>query len=824
MADTSLAELRAILLNADAAVGSELLLQIAPVIPESLVDRAIGVADKIKNKTLRYRALTALAHKRPPEERDYMLLKLESLKAEAAGPEDQESGEVLASAPQISHLLDNISEEDCLFLLDEFLASLGDKLGTGKRGNGKRAKPPIAPADEPKLIPVKEPREAGSETKTSETRRPRSTRGLGGEKGTRPRSSGLPGKDQRHRGWTGGAQPAAEREVVPESQRIVSTGFAREETPAAPIMPTEPLTTGHDYFFWLEVGEVVQGSIEEEKIALQTELLPEGACLKVALFNFDQGLKLTPGADVGELEVQPNGSARVSKQPVEASRLTNLRDSELKERRLFFPVRAASASGTYRLRCSIYYKQFLCQSRLITVRVMKRPRAVKKALSAKVDYSLSRSLSPAYLTRMKPHLLSILLNSNGDGSHGFSFKGAGDFEKDSVSISGQKLQDLITQARDAYALAAWGAKNPWNQQNYRYDQSPEQNRAQLKGDLLRFARRGYNIYDSLISEFAGGQKKAQELAELMRQPGLLQIALKESPSFILPAALMYDYALDVDLPDAACTICQSFTKSLNDAATPLEQTDCFNGNCPTRDTDNVICPSGFWGYRQNIGFPLSIEDENEDGSTHQREAVTEITWQTKPVLTVGVSTDPQFKRRQKHLDVIRGLRADIEWNYGETREDVLRELKETKPHLVYFYCHGGVSETRPYLEVGSGDKTGIISPSNLRAKKILWDTPRPLVFINGCHTTALEPEKAIEFITAFVASADAAGVIGTEITIFEPLATAFAEDCLRRFLGGTPIGEAVRTTRLKLLKDGNPLGLVYIPYVMANLRLVQQNN
>lgn len=96
------------------------------------------------------------------------------------------------------------------------------------------------------------------------------------------------------------------------------------------------------------------------------------------------------------------------------------------------------------------------------------------------------------------------------------------------------------------------------------------------------------------------------------------------------------------------------------------------------------------------------------------------------------------------------------------------------------------------------------------------------MFINGCHTTALEPEQVIEFITPFIENANAAGVIGTEITIFEPLATAFSEECLRRFLNKSPIGEAVRCARLKLLKDANPLGLVYIPYVIASLSLVEQ--
>jgi hypothetical protein len=147
-------------------------------------------------------------------------------------------------------------------------------------------------------------------------------------------------------------------------------------------------------------------------------------------------------------------------------------------------------------------------------------------------------------------------------------------------------------------------------------------------------------------------------------------------------------------------------------------------------------------------------------------------------------------------------------------------LRGAHPHVVYLYCHGGVSNDVPFLVVGHDDP--VITPDNLFEDLYWGDGTRPLVFINGCHTTALEPESALEFVTAFVDNAAAAGVVGTEITIFEPLARAFAEDCLRRFLAGTPIGESVRRTRLGLLKEGNPLGLVYIPFVTPGLRLSNQ--
>ena len=104
---------------------------------------------------------------------------------------------------------------------------------------------------------------------------------------------------------------------------------------------------------------------------------------------------------------------------------------------------------------------------------------------------------------------------------------------------------------------------------------------------------------------------------------------------------------------------------------------------------------------------------------------------------------------------------------------------------------------------------------------LVWEKIRPLVFINGCHTTQITPERALDFVSGFIETSGAAGVIGTEITIFEPLAVQFAEECLRRFLfENQTLGEAVRGARLHLLKQGNPLGLVYIPYALPALKLV----
>ena len=66
-------------------------------------------------------------------------------------------------------------------------------------------------------------------------------------------------------------------------------------------------------------------------------------------------------------------------------------------------------------------------------------------------------------------------------------------------------------------------------------------------------------------------------------------------------------------------------------------------------------------------------------------------------------------------------------------------------------------------------------------------------------------------------------MIGTNITIFPSMASVFPQEFFGQFLReGVSIGAAVRSARLKLLDYGDPLGLVYIPFVYAGLKLEKE--
>ena len=599
----------------------------------------------------------------------------------------------------------------------------------------------------------------------------------------------------------------------PGKARVVNTGFAADDLPQTPWHKDLPLLRNAPYFFWLEIGEPIDESIEVVPTALPDDLPPK-ARLQVVLYGFDSEIIVSADIPLGELQVQTNGDVIVARDAFVPPSLRG--ENELLNRRLFFPVKTPPEAGTHQLRCNIYFQQTLVQSRLITIEVSADPRERAGALTSVLDYNLSHSLNGRQLQNMGNNRLSIMLNDNGNGTHGLRFFGADDstqdselFKNDSTLTEGA-LQDLIKQARDALRTVAWGGGAYKPNKPYRYAKKASDN--QFKKDLILLAKAGYRFYRALIKDLANGRSGSKELEKLMKTSGQIQIAAKQAARLVIPAAMFYDYPLDSSLGTSDYTLCETFTKSLDDN-TLLEETACFQGNCPSHGDRKIVCPSGFWGYRHRLGLPLDVAGAPDAPSAISVDGNLEM--------TVAVSTDPAFKMRKGHEDALKQLDDKLVWNYADSRDEALGAMEATSPHVMYFYCHGGLDGTIPFIHVGDPSQDRGITPDNLGAYDIYWEKKRPLVFINGCHTTALEPDSAIDLVTEFISESAAAGVIGTEITLFEPIAVTFGEECLQRFLvKRQTIGESVRGARLQMLHERNPLGLVYIPYVMANLKLV----
>ncbi|MDT8305506.1 MAG: hypothetical protein RRC07_06180 [Anaerolineae bacterium] len=625
-----------------------------------------------------------------------------------------------------------------------------------------------------------------------------------------------------------GRRNGGQRDVAIE--RVVNTGFAPVAAPASRLDRREALEAGGDYYFWLQIGAPMAESIETTPTALPE--VPEKARLTVVLFAFRDGLQVRAGADSGELEVEGPG-ARVVQQPFAGGGA--LPESGA---RLYFPVRVPDEPGSYQLRCSIYWGQLLLQSRLITANAVAPGTAATGAepqLRSDLDYTISNRLAPAQIKELEPegmpHRLSLMLNSNGDATHNihlFGREGDTVVKKGDLRFGEMELADMIENARRKLRRASWGHEEEFQEEwRYRYADSERELQAWREGrpggeqfidklrlDLAAMAKSGYRFYarlvDELLDDDAGAFKK------LMRQPATVQIAFRRSVKHLLPAALVYDDRILATADPSQFRLCATFEQALRDGA-DLLQTPCWQGACPERDAWTVVCPSGFWGFRHFLGMPLTLCDEaaSRDGAPCPVPDPPPFIGYSGPLrLAVGAATD--LPRWGEHEAGLYGLQPAERWTVIDDINKLFQFFVQP-PHVLYFYCHGGLDDGAATLEFG---------PASPRARidrtiwsDVHWENPRPLVFINGCHTTAVTPEKAMDLVEPLLRRAHSAGVIGTEVTIFEPLAARFAEACFRRFFAGIPIGQAIRDARVELLQQGNPLGLVYIPFVLAGLRL-----
>ncbi|HYQ70227.1 hypothetical protein [Actinophytocola sp.] len=580
----------------------------------------------------------------------------------------------------------------------------------------------------------------------------------------------------------GGRAPA-------DGEHVVNTGFAEADEIARPLPRDTTLSVGRQYLFWLDLGPRSAATIETAPAPLPTQLPPD-AIITVALFGFPDGLGVDPANAVAFLRMRPDRTASP----------------------IFLPVTTPAHPGAARLRCNLYWRQVLLQSRVVTAHVTATPTNRPDALSSTMDYRLADPADLGQLAELPAHTASIQLNDDSGGTHALRIVAHDGREllRAEATLAEGQLTNQIQLARGALRRVAWGDDEPWRPgKSYRYRHQPPI--GQLAGDLALLAVNGYRLHHLLLRGMGrgagtGAYAMGDRLANALRNPGYVQIALKESAQHVLPAALLYDLPLDTNA--TRLTLCPDFFADLTHGR-PLS---CVRGACrqAARPSPEVVCPGGFWGFRHALGLPVSLGGA----------AGVPVTLPVRaPMLaTAGLYRD--FQQVDDHCAVLRHLLPGMGWRLTENRADTLHELSTSEPQVVYFYCHGGVAGTVPYLRVGRGNTDPVITPDNLYHARVHWPRSRPLVFLNGCRTTDLDPDRAIDFVSFFVEDAQACGVIGTEITVFEELARPFAEDCLRRFLtAGVPIGTAVRDARISLLNQGNPLGLAYIPFVLPAIRI-----
>jgi hypothetical protein len=521
-----------------------------------------------------------------------------------------------------------------------------------------------------------------------------------------------------------------------------------------------------------------------------------------------------------------------------------------------------------RLRYCLYYKSDLIQSfRLaaltrrpkdshdppLTVRTKRLAHALDLPATAvgdvgylpKLEYSVTANLGDA--PKRPKRAVSIVANDL-DGRPVITVKGPDLFEirtnddlPDHVDVIRHTLEHITESPIGGEDSHRW---------MYNYGTLEQPNvgdEDKLKEALTKLATEGWILYDAIVHE-----KGRKQLATTLQDEGqtihVAHILLEK----VIPWAIVYDRRydpcrkLDDNGNPVAHDVCLA---ALPDENGQFPNIECEKDpNCllhpdrcqerlargePSLLPDTVVCPKHFWGFKHIIELPpqqTTTPQENgqqQGGSRQGREQQTCILTSPPTQMTAGLHAHlPLFDKHLQELeDLIREPSINAEWRSRASHRDlILKNLKDTDLDLIYFYCHASDKDAskgkvHPYLEFQDEDED---SPGMLNAAALdhnqLW-AHHPLVFLNGCRTAGFSPRAISPFITKLVEGRGAAGVIGTEISVWEELAGEMALRFFREFLSGSTAGEALLSARRALLAKYNPLGLIYTLYAAANLRL-----
>lgn len=437
--------------------------------------------------------------------------------------------------------------------------------------------------------------------------------------------------------------------------------------------------------------------------------------------------------------------------------------------------------------------------------------------------------------------VNVALNDDGSGGHRLlvkhGFAGRGDapgaggpapgwIPYDPVA-GGELLQDARAALKRCFLDAAGQPA---------FDADNGKAKKPFLHDLIRLAHVGDRLRNMAFghvrsSAGQGPADWADDLRSSLDRSRVIQVARTGPAHYVFPWALVYQHPL-IDR-DAArlCPVTHLWNDDGRMDASPSPR-------CPHADEswhrENIYCPYGFWGLQHVIEQPPSPL-VRLDGAWQLQEVVDRVETGPVPTLSVAVTHalgPAGIRRRDQHLRAL-GRSGRLRLAPREPvadRQTVRAALGDAE--LVYFLCHGEYDEAvkEVYLGIGLRDADArhrlyprqvqgwaeTTAEPNLRR----WRSRRPLVVVNGCHTTDLRPGELLNFVTAFT-FAGASGVVGTEVNVLVELATEVAEVLFERWTAPdpVPVGQAIQEMRWSLAAKGNLVGLAYTPWCRADLRL-----
>jgi hypothetical protein len=588
--------------------------------------------------------------------------------------------------------------------------------------------------------------------------------------------------------------------LPPPDEDRLNVGLVRADSPAKPIR-SGVLAADTDHLVWVSVGPPDDEAVPGEPAPVDLADVPSGEALDVVLFA-DAALLVPGEATAGSFvtgAVRPLTVLRPAAPPPVDSTT-----------RLWFRIRTPVKSGRHTVRICVYHRGLLLQARQLTLPSGNLRTGVH---SHALTYRIVSSPTAGVSTTLAPRRLSLYANASADGSHYFALHG-----QDGTPIwdgggqfSSGDVRSLVSSIRGGLQMATWGTPSAWKPGKLNAYRAPDkdgfgESHDKLRRDLFELARRGYKGWDLVTSRFASLTER-RRLRDLMRRPGgLVEVAPRQESTIVPPVACLYDLPLDTEAEYSRLKLCPEADGALR-ARAELLATACFRDGCEHAGP-YVVCPSGFWGLRHDVSVPLSC------GVSAGKSPRTTIGVTAPRGALIGTLPERLVGDVATHADEV-ASRFAVHEHVTDREAWFAQACRGGRYAVHYFLCHGQQREDETVIILDRLGQPGI-SRSNLESMGVVLDH-RPLVVLNACETGALWPDQAISLLEGFTYHG-AGAVVGAEITVFTSLAYAFATTFLDRFITAAPrgLGAALRETRLDLLRRGNPLGLAYVGYGLAD--------
>jgi len=339
--------------------------------------------------------------------------------------------------------------------------------------------------------------------------------------------------------------------------------------------------------------------------------------------------------------------------------------------------------------------------------------------------------------------------------------------------------------------------------------------ADVDVSLPRLARHGAKLYTEL---FIRDPELKIQLRDWLKRPQTLSV-VRVGDGPVIPWSMVYDEKVQ---PKGELTLCTKYRSDwIREPVACREQKGCPLDAATGRD----ICPFAFWGFKHRIEVPAK-RIQQPVATASARELVTEMHWVDQVDTTAHLSHDLDFAvQHARQIDALPSLRLNLLVTDDTTKMDeVLEALGNDQLQLIYFYCHGSVENDDgiPKHQLWFGSPEQCLDAYEIAGPGPSWPL-KPIILLNGCGTGQINPARMLSLAESFTIRG-AAGIVGTDVPVWEPLAYEVGRFLMEGLLQGFTIGDLILLMRRDLLARHNPLGLVYVVYGSADLKFVQMSS